>query len=254
MRVEILKKYFTFLLMTGALFMTLGNTPTTTPSIISKKIMVTPIIESHEPMVDLTQQSEIMYGPSPEIPNNTNYTKIRKTVYEKLQKAQSLLPEGLRFCIYEGYRSLSLQKMLFDLRFEKIRALHPDWTHEQLFTETIRMVSPVVTLDGSKNIPPHSTGAAIDIYLVNERGEAVNMGIHPKDWMNDTDGSISLTASTKISEEAQKYRKIMSNVLEEVGFINYTAEYWHWSYGDRYWAVTSGQSYAIYDTVDSHNN
>ena len=77
------------------------------------------------------------------------------------------------------------------------------------------------------------------------------MGIHPKDWMQDKDGSVSATASKKISHEAQRYRKIMSQALTAVGFANYPTEYWHWSYGDRYWAHMTGQTAAIYGGVYS---
>jgi D-alanyl-D-alanine dipeptidase len=62
-------------------------------------------------MTDLKKQESISYGPSPEIPNNMDYTKLRKTVYEKLKQAQSLLSPVLQFRLYEGYRSLELQKM-----------------------------------------------------------------------------------------------------------------------------------------------
>lgn len=219
--------------------------------IASPKIGMVPIIDNQEPMIDLKNQDEIAYGPSPEIPNNTNYTKLRKTVYEKLRQAQELLPKNLRFCLYEGYRSLDLQKALFDARLSKVQKQHPDWSEDEIFSETIKLVSPMIRQDGTKNIPPHSTGGAIDIYLINDKGLPVDMGIHPKDWMMDDDGSVSLTASQKISIEAQKNRKILSHVLSAVGFINYPTEYWHWSYGDQYWAHHSGNAYAIYGTYVS---
>lgn len=215
--------------------------------IADPKIVAIPVIENHDPMIDLVNHPEIIYGPSPEIPNNTDYTKMRKTVYEKLNQAQSLLPKGLRFCLYESYRSLALQKFLFDTRYGKVKNKHPEWSSEQIFTETTRLVSPVINLDGSPNIPPHSTGAAIDVYLINDQGEAIDMGIHPKDWMEDLDGSLSLTASEIITDEAKQNRKIMCHVLETVGFVNYRNEYWHWSYGDRYWAYYKQQPYACYD-------
>lgn len=47
-------------------------------------------------------------------------------------------------------------------------------------------------------------------------------------------------------KEAGQYRKIMSAVLEKVGFVNYPFEYWHWSYGDRYWAYHKKETHAIY--------
>ncbi|KTD44794.1 M15 family metallopeptidase [Legionella parisiensis] len=216
--------------------------------IADPKIVTIPVIDNHEPMIDLVGLQEISYGPSPEIPNNTDYTKMRQSVYEKLKQAQLLLPKGLRFCLYESYRSLTLQKSLFDIRYEKVKNKHPGWSPEQIFTETTRMVSPVINQDGSPNIPPHSTGAAIDVYLIDEQGEAIEMGIHPKDWMQDLDGSLSLSDSEIITEEAKKNRKIMSHVLEAVGFINYRNEYWHWSYGDRYWAYYKQKPYAFYDS------
>lgn len=217
--------------------------------IADPKILAINIIDNQEPMIELKEQTEIIYGPSPEIPNNNDYTKIRKTVFAKLKQAQALLSKGLRFCLYEGYRSLSLQKMLFEHRFEKIKQHHADWSEHALFTETIKLVSPVVNQDGSKNIPPHSTGGAIDVYLIDDQGQPVAMGIHPKDWMDDEDGSVSLTASTIISAEAQHHRKIMSEVLSTVGFVNYPTEYWHWSYGDRYWAYHQNKPYAIYGSL-----
>ena len=127
--------------------------------IADQRILAVPIQENHEPIVELKNQSIIAVGPSPEIPNNTDYTKLRKTVYEKLVRAETLLPKGKHFCLYEGYRSLSLQAMLFDHRFKIVKAAHPSWTHAQLFYETIKLVSPITNLDHSKNIPPHSTGA-----------------------------------------------------------------------------------------------
>ncbi len=30
------------------------------------------------------------------------------------------------------------------------------------------------------------------------------------------------------------------------GWSNYPTEWWHWSYGDRYWALTLGRSHAIF--------
>jgi len=218
--------------------------------LIDPAVLAIPIKEIHEPMIDLIDQAEIMYGPSPEIPNNQDYTKIRRTVYEKLVVAQKRLPKPFRFCLYEGYRSLSLQKKLFEDRYNLLKNHYPNLNHEELFHETTKLVAPVINLDGSHNIPPHSTGAAIDIYLVDDYGKIIDMGINVADWMDDLDGSLSKTLSLKISKEAKRHRSIMSHVLEEVGFVNYPGEYWHWSYGDRYWAFLTGKEYALYNNFN----
>jgi zinc D-Ala-D-Ala dipeptidase len=219
--------------------------------IADPKVLAISIKENDEPLVDLKNQNVILLGPSPEIPNNIDYTKMRKSVYDKLVKAQGMLPKGLRFRLYEGYRSLSLQEKIFNERYAKVKAQNPSWQHEELFLETTKLVSPVINLDGSRNIPPHSTGGAIDVYLVDEKYQPVDMGIHPGDWMQDLDASLSQTDSLKISKEARKNRAIMSEVLTKVGFINYPTEYWHWSYGDRYWAYHKKESHALYGSVKS---
>ncbi len=104
--------------------------------------------------------------------------------------AQSLLPKSLKFRLYEAYRSTKLQKMLFNYRLSEITRRHPDWTEKEIFDETIRMVSPVINFDGTANIPAHGTGGAIDVYLVDQSGHAIDMGIHPKDWLLDIDGKL----------------------------------------------------------------
>lgn len=229
-------------------FMMFNDVEASIVLIADPKVLAIPIVENHEPMIDLSLHKEISYGPSPEIPNNTDYTKMRQSVYEKLKEAQALLPKGLHFCLYEGYRSLELQKTLFNNRYDKVKKLHPNWSSQQLFDETTKLVSPIINADGSRNIPPHSTGGAVDVYLLDDKGQPVEMGIHPKDWMLDTDGVVSLTESEHISEEAKRNRAIMSTVLSKVGFANYPTEYWHWSYGDRYWAYSKHQAHALYAT------
>ena len=214
--------------------------------ITDPKVLVIPIHENHETWVDLRTKNTIVLGPSPEVLNNQDYTYLRKTVHAKLEKAQTLLPKGLRFCLYEGYRSLKLQKILFDKQHRNVKQRHPDWNAQDVFLETTKLVSPVINRDKTENIPPHSTGAAFDVYLIDEHGEVVDMGIHPKDWMQDNDGVLSLTASVHISPAAIKNRHIMSQALSAVGFVNYPTEYWHWSYGDRYWAFVQGNHQAIY--------
>jgi zinc D-Ala-D-Ala dipeptidase len=79
-------------------------------ALIDPKILSIKIEENFEELIDIKDQSEILIGPSPEIPNNTDYTKMRTTVFSKLLDAQKNLPAGFRLCLYEAYRSLDLQK------------------------------------------------------------------------------------------------------------------------------------------------
>lgn len=217
--------------------------------ITDPRVLAIDIQENHEQLIDLIDQKEIAFGPPPLIPNNTHYTKMRKTVYDKLKQAQATLPDGLKLCLYEGYRSLDLQQKIFQERYDSLCKKNPAMTHAQIFIESTKFVSPITNLDGSANIPPHSTGAAIDVYLIDEKRAVIDMGIHLDDTYDDLEGIFCHTDSQAISEKAKEYRKIMSKALQSVGFVNYATEYWHWSYGDRYWAHQRQQKCAIYNTV-----
>ena len=37
--------------------------------------------------------------------------------------------------------------------------------------------------------------------------------------------------------------------LRGAGLVNYPTEWWHWSYGDRYWALMTGARAALYGPV-----
>ena len=75
------------------------------------------------------------------------------------------------------------------------------------------------------------------------------MGMAAKDWMK-VDPDLCLTHCTKVSKPAQENRELLFNVMEAQGFVNYPTEWWHFSYGDRYWAYHQQQDYAIYGSAD----
>jgi len=46
--------------------------------------------------------------------------------------------------------------------------------------------------------------------------------------------------------EAHANRKTLTAALTNAGLVNYPTEWWHWSYGDRYWAFVTGAPHALY--------
>lgn len=71
-------------------------------SLVDPKVLSITIEETGEPLVDLREQTALTFGSSPEIPDNQDYTKVRRSVYERLLQAQRALPHDLKFCLYEG--------------------------------------------------------------------------------------------------------------------------------------------------------
>lgn len=218
--------------------------------ITDPEILAIPIIECHEPLIDLKNQSEILFGEPPECDlTQPDYTKIRKSVYEKICNAQKTLPNGYRFKVYEGFRSLTVQKILFDEVYENVIKRLPNASAETHFHETTRLASPVINFDGTPNIPAHNTGGAIDIELIDRDGNFVDMGMTAKDW-NAVDPELCMTNCKTISLNAQQNRTLLLEAMTAQGFINYPTEWWHFSYGDRYWAYHQKIQQAIYGSAD----
>lgn len=80
------------LLLMGVLVMLTACAKNEIVSLVDFKVLSIPIQESHEPLIDLRDQSVILFGSSPEIPNNSDYTKLRDSVCRKLIAAQKTLP------------------------------------------------------------------------------------------------------------------------------------------------------------------
>lgn len=45
---------------------------------------------------------------------------------------------------------------------------------------------------------------------------------------------------------ARANRDVLGDALSAAGLVNYPTEWWHWSFGDRYWALGTGAPSAHY--------
>ena len=72
----------------------------------------------------------------------------------------------------------------------------------------------------------HSRGSAVDLTLQEiATGKDLDMG-SGFDYFDD----ISHTASNKVTKEQMKNRMILKALMEAKGFVNFTQEWWHYSY------------------------
>ena len=211
-----------------------------------KAVASVSVRECGEPLVDIRKAGGLYYGPPPECPDTApDYCLLRREVYHKLLRVQQSLPSGLSLRLYEGLRSLKVQAMLFDEEMARVRARDPQLDEEQVHLQAAVLVSPVVHLDGTPNLPPHSTGGAIDIEIVDATGKVIDFGMEVKDWVSVAPDYCA-TAYPKLSPVAAGNRLLLAHAMTREGFANYVNEWWHYSYGDRYWAACTGQAYAIY--------
>jgi D-alanyl-D-alanine dipeptidase len=60
----------------------------------------------------------------------------------------------------------------------------------------------------------------------------------------------ALSNQSKLPAHIQRNRQIMFRVLREVGLSNYPKEYWHWSFGDVWWAKRNKKNIAPYGVIE----
>jgi D-alanyl-D-alanine dipeptidase len=167
--------------------------------------------------------------------------RIRKSIYERMRKAQESLPPGYRFMIYEAYRPLARQKKLWDMATQMLREKYPDMPDAELRDLTETFVADPFNGIGSG----HQACCAIDVSLCDAEGNECDMGTACQE-MNER----SHTACQTISPEAIRNRALLVSALEGAGLINYPAEWWHFSYGDHQWAHLVGKTEAFYGPLD----
>jgi D-alanyl-D-alanine dipeptidase len=164
----------------------------------------------------------------------------REDIVSMLIKAAKNLPSGYKLLIKEAYRPLSRQKKSFDEAFEEYKIQYPLKSHDEIYRLTCQYVAPV-------KVAGHPTGGAIDVTLI-KNGMEVDMGTSFNDIPIEPENRTFLY-SDYINDLARANRKILIVCMESAGFINYPAEWWHWSYGDSYWAFIKNSD-AIYSPVN----
>lgn len=170
---------------------------------------------------------------------------VRSTVADMLLKAAGMLPEGYKFKIYDAWRPAAVQKALFDAYYDRLRKEYEGTgiSGEQLKELTMRFVS-FPSADPAKPFV-HSTGGAVDLTIVDAAGRELDMGTGFDDF---TDAAHTSYFESAGSEEIRDNRRILYNVMMAAGFTNYPSEWWHYDFGDRFWAAMNGRD-SIYTGI-----
>ncbi|MFD2442580.1 M15 family metallopeptidase [Bacillus sp. CGMCC 1.16607] len=198
----------------------------------------------NEPFVNLA-----IFDPSikidPTLEQRSRYFScVRLSIATKLSLAKKLLPEGLSFLLKEGYRPLHVQEMAIENSMNRIKETSNIQEINAIRAEASKYVAP-------PEVAPHPTGAAVDITLIDSYGRELDLGTPFDAIPHETDYATYFDAEN-ISLEAKKNRKILAEALVAVGFVNYFTEWWHWSYGDKYWAVMTDAKNALYLPVSEN--
>lgn len=178
--------------------------------------------------------------------NSVDRCFVRKEVFAKLVEAQKLLPNGIRLRIWDTWRPLALQKELYRFYSQKIindfhLACLPQQEQQKFIAN---FVSPPQT---DEMCPPvHTTGGAVDVTLIDRDGNELPMGTAFDAFTPKT--HTTYYENNPEDLEIQKNRRLLYNCMTEVGFTNLPSEWWHYDYGDRFWAFYNDCP-AIYEGI-----
>jgi zinc D-Ala-D-Ala dipeptidase len=197
---------------------------------------------------------------------------VRQRVLVALKQAQISLQQhhpGWKVLIFDAYRPVSVQQFMVNHTFatalEQRGLSRDDLTleQEQLLWQEVYQLWAMPSLD-PLTPPPHSTGAALDVTLVDQIGEVVEMGSaidelsprsHP-DYFANVANQTNDPHLQRQAEIAAAHRYLLYIVMTGAGFQRHPGEWWHFSLGDQMWAWLNQQqgdpkAIARYGRVDA---
>ncbi|MFG2827963.1 nitrilase-related carbon-nitrogen hydrolase [Streptomyces sp. NPDC048434] len=201
-------------------------------------VAAVPVRECGEPLRDVRTAAPELLVAEHRYDARGAFAQLREGVLQRLLAAQKALPDGLRLRIVEGYRPPGLQRRYFEEYTDELRASHPGWEAGRIHRAASRYVSP-------PEIAPHSAGGAVDLTLVTAEGQEVDMGTPINASPEESNGAC-YTGAPDLTPAARTNRRVLNTALTAAGLVNYPTEWWHWSYGDRYWALATGADHALY--------
>lgn len=192
------------------------------------------LVENSEPLVDVAD-----YCPNIII-HEQCVPLVRLSVAQMLHCADSALPNGLHLWIKTGLRSLERQRNSWNAHYAAVKKRNPHWPSHIVKRHTNKFLAPLDHIAP----PGHSTGGAVDVFLIRPDHSAVAMGFDLSDLK-----SIA-TTYPHLDESVRKARELMFDVMTGAGFSNCRDEFWHYSYGDAGWAVRHAQATCCYGLTD----
>ena len=213
------------------------------------------IIECNEALIEIPLSDFAVESPHPYEKLGAPYGErspyfLRETIVEYLINAQNYLQQlrpDWQIQIFDAYRPVAVQKFMVDYTFSE--ALREKGLTESSLSELekqsiwkeVYKIWAEPSLD-EKTPPPHSTGGAVDITLVDEMGQIVDMGSEIDEL---SDRSLPNYYADIQIESAPRYhanRLLLLDVMEKAGFKRNPKEWRHFSFGDQMWAWLNNEA------------
>jgi D-alanyl-D-alanine dipeptidase len=215
------------------------------------------IIECDEPLVNMKNIHPKIHIQSMyyewNIPTALESIHVRQDVANKLIAVAENLPEHIHLLLWDGWRPVTVQQALFDDYVRTLSNKHPSLSIERLQYMALDFVS----LPSKNPLCPstHATGGAIDLTLCDRNSKPLNLGTAFDDFTDKANTRYleieNIKEKSFADKEAQNLRRILFHEMTKVGFTNFHNEWWHYDYGNQWWAIIKGEE-AKYGYIELH--
>lgn len=202
-----------------------------------------PLIENNEPLVSLYDYpfvAEPVYYNQGIAPDST--MRIRQGIAEKLLAIQNTFDGKYQFKIFDGHRPRTVQDAIYNDFWKQKKEQFPDYNDEQLNNEVEKYVTRATV---QERIPPHATGGAIDLTLVDANGEELDMGT-VFDHFGPEAAPLFYEEHEELDDVPRQNRRILRTAMWDAGFTSDVDEWWHFDYGNQIWAANASKPEAFY--------
>lgn len=169
---------------------------------------------------------------------------VRQGVRDRLITAQAYLQQhypGWQILIFDAYRPLAVQQFMVDYTFTQLvqqqgltAATLTDNQRQHVYEQVYEFWA---LPDANPTCPPpHSTGGAVDVTLVDEQGQSVDMGTAIDEISPRSYPDYFAQSESEVEQVWHRHREQLNQVMVQAGFRRHPNEWWHFCYGDQLWA------------------
>jgi D-alanyl-D-alanine dipeptidase len=167
---------------------------------------------------------------------------LRESVLRRLVQAQGRLDgSGWRILVFDAYRPVAVQRYMVDHTLAQLaaeRGHRPDALSAEHRRELLDLVHKfwAVPSDDPATPPPHSTGAAMDITLIDTHGLVCDMGGNIDEISERSWPDYYADDTSTLGQLHHRNRLRLRDAMAAAGFEQHPNEWWHFSFGDQLWA------------------
>jgi D-alanyl-D-alanine dipeptidase len=189
---------------------------------------------------------------------------LRESVVDRLIHAQQALQKerpGYSLHIFDGFRPQVVQVYMRQYdhdRFAREEGLDPknlSSEQDEAMWEKVNLLWAQPSTNPLSPPPPHSTGAAVDLTILDPSGAPLAMGSEFDEASERILPNYYSKQKDCAAVEICTNRELLNRIMSRAGFHRLTHEWWHFSRGDQMWAllesITTGQDVcALYGEVN----